>query len=257
MGAYISLEMNTSLKVGDKFTKNQIIASTKSFDENGVYCSGRNAFIAVMQYMGMGHEDSYVVCDNLTKSMSRSMVKELSIIIPQNTKILKLEKEIGKKVNKNDILIEFTYKDDINDYLELNQIEHVDEEEILSMYIKGKDSIKLTSQEGEIVDIKVYINNKIDTDQKIINFHKEMLGNVKNVIAKLTKEAKTDEDKLKVFDNLNLKFMKIGGHKLRGGNEFVGARIVYYIKQTKSLEIGDKLATRYGKNYAAFRSNSN
>ena len=74
-----------------------------------------------------------------------------------------------------------------------------------------------------------------------------MSSNAKNVILKLTKDAKTDEDKLKAFDNLNLKFMKIGGHKLRGGNEFVGSRIVYYIKQTKELGIGDKLATRYGK----------
>ena len=245
MGAYISLEMD-SLKEGTEFKKNQVITYTKSFDKNGIYCSGRNAFIAVMNYMGSSHEDSYVISEEMAGKMTRSMVKELPIVIPPNTKILKIEKEFNKHVNKNDILVEFTYEDDLEQYLELNQIDGVDEEEVLSMFVKGKNSIKLLSQEGEIVDIKVYINNKIGTDQKITSFHKELSTRTKDVITKLSSNAKTEDQKLKAIDNLSLKFLKIGGHKLRGGSEFYGARIVYYIKQKTPLDLGDKLATRYG-----------
>jgi len=39
--------------------------------------------------------------------------------------------------------------------------------------------------------------------------------------------------------------MNIGGHKFKG-NLFVGARIVYYIKRPKKVNIADKISTRYG-----------
>ncbi len=246
MGAHIALDVN-SLKEGETFKKNQVIASTKSFDKDGVYCSGRNLFIAVMQYMGKSHEDAYVISEDVSSKMTRSMVKELQIIVPQNTKVLKIEKEFNKFVNKNDTLVEFTYEDNLDDYLEMNQLDDNIDEEVLSLYVKEKDSIKLASQEGEIIDIKVFINNKINTDSKILNFHKELVKRSNGIKDKLSEFSKNDDEKFKAIDNLSLKFVKIGGHKLKGGVEFTGARIVYYIKQKKALDHGDKMATRYGK----------
>ncbi len=40
--------------------------------------------------------------------------------------------------------------------------------------------------------------------------------------------------------------MKTGNHKLKGGVEFLGAQIVYYIRQKKPLIEGDKFANRFG-----------
>ena len=146
MGVYIALEM-IPLEVGTKIKKNQVIAGTKNFDKNGIYCSGKNIFMAVMQYNGFGHEDSYVVNEKIANEMSRDIVKEIQIVIPPETKVIKLEKEIGKKIEKDEVLVEFTYQDDLDDYLDINQLNQIEDDsentELLSSFEKQKDTIKL------------------------------------------------------------------------------------------------------------------
>lgn len=41
-----------SLKKGDKFEANQMVAWSKIFDSNGILANGRNVILAVMNYMG-------------------------------------------------------------------------------------------------------------------------------------------------------------------------------------------------------------
>ena len=56
-GAYIALELNP-LPVGTKFKKNQLLASTKNFDNTtSCFMSGKNVTIAVMSYLGYTYED--------------------------------------------------------------------------------------------------------------------------------------------------------------------------------------------------------
>jgi DNA-directed RNA polymerase beta subunit len=257
MTVYLSLEMNT-LPVGTKVRKNQVIAGTKNFDiNNNMYCSGRNVFMAVMQYMGFGHEDSYVIGSDMSNAMTRDIVKELQIVIPPDTKVLKLETETGKQIHNKETLVEFSYEDELEDYINLNQLEELsDDEELLSTFIKDKDTIKLLGIEGEIIDIKVFINNKNAADPQITSFHRKITKETNNMVKKLSEGATNEGEKLKAIDNMSLKFTKIGGHKLKGGRiEFMGSRIVYYIKQKKELTEGDKLATRYGKQNAIISGN--
>ncbi|MFW6247235.1 MAG: hypothetical protein ACOC22_03640 [bacterium] len=245
MGGNILLEMQT-LQKGDKFKKNQIIAWTKNFNKNGMYSPGKNAFMAVMNYSGFSHEDAYCVTENIANSMTRDIVRESQALIPPGTKIIKLEKQL-KEVNKNDVLVEFTYQDDLESYLQMNPLETEEEdEEVLSAFTEGENSIKLMAEEGEIVDIKVFINNKASVDKQVVNFHKELVQDVNEVRKKLEDSYSEEDDKVKAIDNMDLSFTKTGGHKLRGGTEFQGARIVYYIRQKIELIDGDKLATRYG-----------
>ena len=90
-------------------------------------------------------------------------------------------------------------------------------------------------------------NNKNSVDPQIVKFHNELATDIKKTIAKLSKNAKTDQEKQKAVDNIDLNFLKTGGHKVRGGAEFLGARVVYYIKQTKPLIEGDKMSTRFNR----------
>lgn len=244
MGVYILIEM-TPVEKGTMVKKDQVIAASKNFDENGIYCSGRNVFMAVMNYGGFSHEDSYVISESLAENMSRDIVKEVHIVVPPDTKIMKLEKKVGKNVTKDTVLVEFTYDQDLDEYLELNNLNQSDEEEYISTFAKNAESITLLAQEGEIANIKVFINNKNSVDPQIVKFHKELVNDTKKTISKLSKNAETPEAKQKSVDNLDLNFIKTGGHKFKG-TEFLGARIVYYIRQTKPLQEGDKMATRYG-----------
>lgn len=241
MGAYISLEMQT-LNVGESFKKDQLIAFTKNFTRDSKYAAGKNIFIAMVNPEGYGHEDAYVISKDFAQSAKRDIIKEVQAIILPDAKVLKMIKDINVPVKKDDVLLEFVYQDNLDDYLELTNLIDDDSDELSSVFGSGDNSIKLLAVDGEIVDIKVFINNKNSIDPQIVSFHKQLVNETKKTIAKLSKNKNNN---LKAVDNIEIDFFKIGGHKYKQ-NEFQGARIVYYIKQQKALDEGDKIANRYG-----------
>lgn len=243
-GIYISLELKT-LEVGEKFVANQPVAFTNNFNENGSYCAGRNVFMAVMNYNGYSHEDSYVISDMLAQSTKTDTIVEVDLMILPDMKIIKLEQEKNKHVNNGDVLVEFTYENSLEDYLETTQLESSDDENVSNMFSTGTETIKKLAPEGEIVDIKVYINNKNSVDKQLLNFHSSLVKNQLNIINKLQSTIKDPLKKIQATDNVDLSFINFGNHKYKG-NLFNGARIVYYIKRQKDLKVGDKISNRYG-----------
>lgn len=241
-GVYISLEMET-LEEGKSFKKNQIIAWTKNFSEDGLYAPGKNVFVALMNYDGFNHEDAYAITRNFAEQTTVDVLKEQNVIIPPEVKIIKLRTDFGK-VKFGETLVEFKFENDLEDYLELNNLDTENEEDVLNTYIKSSDSIRLLAPEGEIVNIEVYINNRNLIDSKVLTLHKKLTTDAKKVISELAK-GKNKDERIKAIDNMNLSFIEIGNHKWKG-TEFRGARIVYYIKQTKPIREGDKIANRYG-----------
>lgn len=245
MGGNIMLEMD-SLNVGEEFKKNQVLTHTKNFSKDGIYSSGKNAFVAVMNYDGFSHADAYCISNKMASSMTRDIVREAAVVIPPDVNVLKLEKD-RKEVNKNDVLVEFSYQNDLDEYLELNDLnQDMEDEELISTFQEGENSLKLLAQEGEIIDIKIFINNKGSIDKKIVNFHKELATEANEIRNSLESTKDTSDDKIKAIDNMDLKFLTTGNHKLRGGKEFKGAYIVYYIRQKIELTEGDKLGGRFG-----------
>jgi len=243
IGSYISLEMNT-LNVGESFTANQPIAFTKNFNK-GIYCGGRNLSIAILNYAGLNHEDSYVITKDIAKSTTVDIIEEVSIEVPPNATIINLETEKNKQVNTENILVEFTYENSLDDYLETIQFDDTENENIeVGIFSLGNKTIKKFSPEGEIIDIKVFINNKKTTPQTLLNFHSQIVKEQQKIIHKLS--TVTDKNKLlSITDNMTLNFMNIGGHKYKN-KEFTGTRIVYYIKKPKSVKLADKISNRYG-----------
>ena len=245
-GSYIALEMNT-LEEGEKFKSNQPVAFTKNFNQEGTYCAGKNVTIALFNYLGLNHEDSYIISKELADQTMTDSVEEVQAIIPPDTKIINLEKEKGKILKSGDVLVEFSYEDSLDEYLDSANL-NLDDSETESaqdIYSSGSKSIKLLAPEGEIVDIKVFINNKNSTDKQLISFHNDLVKDQKAVIAKLASVVKDKDKQLSITDNMDLSFINIGDHKLKG-NIFVGSRVVYYIKKQKSVNVGDKLSNRFG-----------
>lgn len=253
MGIFMSLSMTTPLKTGDKFKKSAVLTHTKNFTKDGVYASGNNAKMAMMNYQGFSHEDAYVVSEKFSDTMKRDIIRKVEIVVPPDASVLKFEKEIGKEISFNDVLLEFSYDQNLEDYLNQNTLpdELVDDDmgddtaDNESLYGAGDNTIQLKGKSGEIIDIKIYINNKNSIDTKILQFYKNEVKSVKTTIAQLAADKKSD-DKISVVDNIDLSFVNTGNHKLKGGIEFKGARVVYYIRQEQSLDIGDKIASRYG-----------
>jgi len=250
MASFIPLDMVT-LEVGEKVSKNTPVAFTKLFSKSGLYSSGVNTVFAIMNYRGYNHEDSYVITDKFAHKMNRDIVREVSIIVPPDVKILNLVKKVGQKTTKEDVLVEFQYDYSLDAYLndfEVFKNNDFDDDDLSdeTMIRGGQKSIKLMAKSGEITSIQVFVNTKMSTDKQVLTLHKNLVKETRDTI-KILEDSYTDEnDKIKASDNIPLKFTKIGGHKLKGGAEFTGARIVYLIKQSEDLQTGDKLAGRHG-----------
>jgi len=246
-GAFILLNMDT-LEEGETFKANQIIGFNKQFNKEGIYCSGRNTKVAIMNYLGHNHEDSYCITKSLSDETTTDILKEVSIIIPTETKILSIEKDMSKSLVGGETLVEFVYQNDLDNYINDYEIdaEFEDEDgESISLYSKGNNSLKLIAPPGEIVDLKIYINNKKVTDRSLVNLHSQLVKDTKKTIGKLASVIDDKEKQKSAIDNLDISFFKIGGHKEKQF-EFIGARIVYSIKQKKYLREADKISNRFG-----------
>lgn len=245
-GAFVSLEMET-LPVGSKFKKNELVASTKNFiNDSSTFVSGKNISIAIMSYLGFTYEDGYALSSKVAESTTTDTLKESFIIIPPETKVFKLEDQIGKMTNPGDELVEFAYEENLDNYLLANEFDiDGDDEDVDTLFGSKSNSITLNSPGGEIVDIKIYINDRNKSDPTLIQLYKKLINRNEQIYGKLTKNTVTKEETLKASDNLDTSFYKIGGHKQKG-QEFRGVKVSYLIKTPKPLRVGDKIAPRYG-----------
>jgi len=234
-----------SLQVGDDFQKGQMVAWSKSFNGDGLSI-GKNVMFAIMNYRGYSYQDAYVISENMAESFITENVTRVPIIIPANAKVLSIITDKYIETTSNDPLIEFQYMKSIDEYIEnyeMMELEGECNDEDTSIFSRGQNTLKRISPGGEIVDIKIKINSKSGLDPLIINLWEQQRKNINRLEKTLTKYATTEEETL--VNNIDLSVLKVGGHKLRA-KEFDGALIEYYIKKPSPIQIGNKLANRYG-----------
>jgi len=53
------------------------------------------------------------------------------------------------------------------------------------IFTSGQNSIKKLAPEGEIIDIKVFINNKNSADKSILNFHSQLVKEQQKILVNL------------------------------------------------------------------------
>lgn len=241
---FIEQSLN-SLQPNETFKKGQMLCWTDMFNGEG-YVHGKNLTMAVMNYIGFSHEDGYVVSENIIDDYSNKYLKELVVIIPENAKVLRLIKN-NVDTKPNDILVEFTFDKNVDDYIENYDIlnsdlknENEDENNNLEYYESTNKTIKIKSPGGKIKQIKMYVNRKKDLDANLLLLHKSIVSDIKHISSKLLESNSVD-----ALDNLDTMQIKIGGHK-HNNSEFDGTKLIYYIEVDKYLEVGDKLSNRYG-----------
>lgn len=109
-GFYVTLKLDTDLKVGKKFKKGDILAYDKgSFsnnvgaDDNIAYNIGTLAKFAILN-TDEGYEDSAIVSDTLSEQMASDIVLEKEITIPKEASVYDLVKK-GQKITEGDTLM--------------------------------------------------------------------------------------------------------------------------------------------------------
>ena len=242
---YINISLN-HLNKGDKFKKGELIAWSNAFHkETESFAPGKNIKFAIMNYMGFSYEDGYVVNENFTHESTVEVLRELFIIVPYNSKVNTVVTNIGH-IEKDQTLVEFNYTNTIDDYLDAYNILGTDMgQEDIEPFRSMNDSVQLKACEGEIVHMRMYVNNTVKVDPKLIKVWKSLCTKLRKKKNTIASSYKLKDDKIKAYDNLDMSQLKVGIHK-HNGVLFEGVKIVYYVKEIKSLEVGDKLSNRYG-----------
>lgn len=236
-GFFITLKLDTDLKVGSKFKKDQIIAwdGTSYSNKNGetdnlAYNLGVLAKVAILN-TDEGFEDSTSVSEWLSEAMATDIVVEKDKDLSKNTNVYQMVK-VGQEIQEGDPLIIFQNSFDEKDANVL--LKNITDKD----YLSDLGRIKLKSKyTGVVQDIKIYRTCEID----------DMSDSLKKIVTDYEKKIKSQKAMYKKYnipgENLldpDYKMQPTGIMK----NNRDGVKIVFYIKYNDKLSIGDKVVAQ-------------
>ena len=236
-GFYITLKLDTDLKLGDKFKKGDIIAYDKtSFsseygeDENLSYNLGVLTKVAILN-TDEGFEDSTSISEWLSDAMETAVVIQDDKDISKNTNVYHMVK-VGQQIQEGEPLIIFQNSFDEKDANLL--LKNITDPEFVSDLGRVRLKSKYT---GVVQDIKIYrtceIEEMSESLQKIVTDYEKKIKAKK----KLYQKYKTPGDNLLDPD---YKLPPTGIMK----NNQDGVKIVFYIRYDDKLSVGDKIVAQ-------------
>ena len=236
-GFFITLKLDTDLKVGDKFRKGDIIAYDRSSysnkngeDDNLSYNVGVLAKVAIMN-TDEGFEDSTSISDWLSEAMATDIVTQKDKDLSKNTNVYEMVK-IGQKVQEGDPLIIFQNSYDEKDANAL--LKTITDPDFVSDLGRIKLKSKYT---GVVQDIKIYrtceIKDMSPSLQKIVTEYEQRIKAQKKLYEKYNMPGANTLDP-------DYKMAPTGIMK----NNPDGVKIVFYIMYNDKMSIGDKLVAQ-------------
>ena len=173
-GFYINNKLTPNLKVGDKVSEGDVVASNRDFFEyneltgDTVYKSGPLARVAVIHSSSV-FEDSTIMTEKFAERMASYVTEKKDIILGKNSNIYSIV-NVGDEIKVNDPLLIFdeSYQDE---YLN-KMLEKMSEKEKEDILESGKTHIS-SKWNGKVIDIKIYYTVPKDelseSLQKLIN----------------------------------------------------------------------------------------
>lgn len=235
-GFFITLKLDTDLKVGDKVKKGQIVAyDKKSFsdemgaDENIAYNIGTLAKFAILN-TDEGFEDSAIISDALSEGMASDIVKAIPITLPKNTNVLSMCLK-GQTVNEGDTLMVIQNDYDEEDLTTIMRNLSADDDSITEL---GRKTVK-SEVTGWVQDI--IIERTVELDELSPSLKKLVKSYEKNI-----NDKKAIMNKYKIEDNNKVlrdtkALPPVGSLK----NAADGVKITIYLKYHDKFSTGDKL----------------
>ena len=236
-GFYITLKLDTDLKVGDKFKKGDIIAYDRSSysnkngeDDNLSYNVGVLAKVAILN-TDEGFEDSTSISNWLSEAMATDIVTQKEKDLSKNTNVYEMVK-VGQKVQEGDpLLIVQNAFDDKDANALLKNITDPD-------FVSDLGRVKLKSKyTGVVQDIKIYrtceIKDMSPSLQKIVTEYEQGIKNQKKLYEKYKMPGANMLDP-------DYKMAPTGIMK----NNPDGVKIVFYIMYNDKMSVGDKLVAQ-------------
>lgn len=234
-GSYITIKLDTDLKVGKKFKSGDILAYDKLSFNSSVGPTDNLAFtgtvlckIALMQ-TDEGYEDSAIVSDSLCEKLTTEIVFKKEVYVPADTNVYNIVKP-GTHIQEGEnlMIMQTPYdEEEANRLLKLL----ADDDEVISDLGRIPIKSKIT---GEVQDIKIY--RTVELDQLSDSLKKICIANDKKINEKKKVMKKYGVNKEYSLDP-TYKLDPTG--KLKGCPE--GVLIEFYLKEHVKFGIGDKI----------------
>jgi len=250
-GFFIETQMTTKLKVGDKFSKGEVIANnplafTKDKDSLSASMNlGVLTKVAVVANYDI-YEDSTPVTQKMANKMATTMIMDKPVALTKNT-FVEYIVNVGDTVNVGDPLIKFDETPDdpdvINFFASMRETMKGEADELMNA---SMTSIK-SKYHGTIADIKIYTTVEVDelseSLQKIV---KDYQSKIKKNISVLNKYKNPDDNEFYKCGQMITESPEVVKTDyqgmLKGETVNEGVLIVFYIKFKDIMKKGDKLA---------------
>lgn len=245
-GFFLSNELMTNLKVGDKVKRDQVLAWHKDFftDDgiNGVRMDvGVLTKVAIMSSYNT-YNDSTMITQHLANQATSEMAFCKSVVVGKNANIYDI-RSVGDHVEIGDPLISFDVSFEDN---ELNKLlAHLSDESKETLETGSKNQIR-SKYTGTIVDIKIYSTVELEelseSLQKIVKDYYDKINLKKRFVSKFDPENHSvvkcglllNETTGRVEPNI---YGVIKGQKVQDS-----VLIEFYISHGDIMGVGDKLA---------------
>lgn len=234
-GFYVTLKLDSDLKVGNKIKKDQILAYDKSSFSDKIghtddiaYNIGTLAKIAILN-TDEGFEDSAIISDWLSDAMASDVVVKKDVTLPKNTNIYNMVKK-GQPIQEGEPLMIFQNafdEDDVN--LLLKNL--ADDEEMISELGRIPIKSKIT---GVVEDIK--IARTVEKDE-LSDSLKKKVNELEKPISDMKKIMKKYD--IEYHDRFEADYALSQTGKLKNVED--GVLIEFYLKYEDKLSVGDKI----------------
>ena len=233
-GFFVTLKLDSDLKVGSKVKEGQIVAYDKSSFNNEVgaennlaYNIGKLKKCAILN-TDEGYEDSAIISQELADDLTHSVVLKVDKIFSKNTNIYNLVK-VGQEIEEGDnlLIIQSAYDEDDTNVL-LKKLA-ASEDDITNL---GRQPIK-SKVTGIIQDIVMY--RTVELDELSESLRKAFVAYEKGIAEKrkIMKKYGIDASSLPA----DYKLPPTG--KLKNAED--GVLIEFYLRYEDKMSVGDKL----------------
>ena len=244
-GVYLLNKYTPTVNEGQFVKPNAILAATDSL-KTGKLAVGKNVVVAEMPYNGMNYEDGWVISGaTIPQKYSNKYLQKLTMMIPGNVKIMKLNIEKNKITQPGDVLLEFQKENYHVQNLDLD-LDHNESDDILYGLEQHRGTSKYFSPGGKILDFVVRLNTQ-KPDAKIKTLWNESIKDLNVLKGYCELESKNLEDpkarnqaQMDCLGNVDgIASLAIGGHKI-GGEEPETGIIEVFIERENPISNGSK-----------------
>lgn len=236
-GFYVTIKLDTDLKVGDTFQKGSIVAYNRASysNKNGetdnlAYNLGVLAKVAILN-TDEGFEDSTSVSNWLSDAMTTDVVVEKDKDISKNTNVYTIAK-VGQAVQEGDPLLIFQNSFDEKDANML--LKNITDAEFVSDLGRVKLKSKYT---GVIQDVRIYRTCEIE----------DMSESLQRIVTEYERNIKAKKVMYKKYGipgaNMLPPDYKMQATGIMKNNPD-SVKIVFYIKYNDKLSVGDKIVAQ-------------